>query len=81
MAPKMVGVCICGFCFTDDYFLGVRGIIMTDTEEHAKEAYEAWENHEREETDFRLLGKHGALLLQWVIGAILVIGVLYWLIF
>ena len=54
---------------------------MTDTEEHAKEAYEAWENHEREETDFRLLGKHGALLLQWVIGAILVIGVLYWLIF
>ena len=54
---------------------------MTDTEDNAKEAYEAWKNHERDDTDFRVLGRYGAQLLQWVKGvylAILVIGFLYY---
>jgi hypothetical protein len=54
---------------------------MTDTEDNAKEAYERWKNHERDDTDFRVLGTYGAQLLQWVKGvylAILVIGFLYY---
>jgi hypothetical protein len=87
MAQKVVGVLLCGYYFTDGCCLGVGGIVMSDTEDEAVAAYERWKNHEREDTDFRVLGTYGAQLLQWVKGVYLailvatVIGVLYWLIF